>query len=128
MVKIKPKTALAILSLAATVLMFLLFLPEKRKNSSIVKLNASVKFDGSKFVVSNNDTLDYLDAELTLNGYYKIQHLNLMMGETYTLWPVEFSHINGNRMPEKQKPLQFAIWCRLADERNGYYSVEFTGK
>ena len=86
------------------------------------KLNAIVTFDGEKFRVSNNDTTDYLNVELTVNGYHKITGMNLRAGENYTLWPVEFAHVNGMRMPAKQIPQQFSIWCELSDGKNGFYS------
>ena len=96
-----------------------------KKEDALVKLNASVTFDGSRIVVSNNDTVDYLHAEMTVNGYYKITDMNLRAGETYTFWPVEFAHLNGKRLPAKQKPHQFAIWCGLNEGGNGYFSVKF---
>jgi hypothetical protein len=106
-------------------LLILSGLIKKETVNSLVKLNASASFDGTRITVSNNDTMDYLNAELTVNGYYKIINMNLTAGETYILWPVEFTHINGRNLPAKQKPLQFAIWCRLADESNGFYSIGF---
>ncbi len=116
----------AIILVSGIVGLFLLpGLSEKKKEDSLVKLNASASFDGTRITVSNHDTVDYLNAELTLNGYYKIVNMNLTAGETYTLWPVEFTHINGRKMPAGQKPRQFAIWCRLADESNGFYSTGF---
>jgi hypothetical protein len=66
--------------------------------------------------------MDYVNAEMTINGYYKLPVLNLHAGETYTLWPVEFAHVNGKRLPTKQIPQQFSIWCELSNGRNGFYS------
>jgi hypothetical protein len=100
-------------------------LSENKNKDTLVRLNASASFDGTRITVSNHDTVDYLNAELTLNGYYKIVNMNLTAGETYVLWPVEFTHVNGRSMPAKQKPRQFAIWCRLADESNGFNSIGF---
>lgn len=119
-------TKIKITSIAFAIAVIVLFVfvlrPRKDKTESLVKLNASVAFDGKKFTVSNNDTLDYLNAEMTVNGYYKITGMNLQAGETYTLWPVEFAHINGMRFPGKQVPKQFSIWCELSDRKNGFYS------
>jgi hypothetical protein len=120
--KIKTKILLITSVLAAIALLVFALRPGKEKTESLVKLNASVTFDGERFSVSNNDTTDYLNAEMTVNGYYKLTGLNLHAGETYTLWPVEFAHINRMRMPVKQIPLQFSIWCELSDGRNGFYS------
>jgi hypothetical protein len=120
--KIKTKILLITSVLAAIALLLFALRPGKDKTESLVKLNASAIFDGEKLTISNNDSLDYLNAEMTVNGYYKLTGLNLHGGETYTLWPVEFAHINGTRMPVKQIPLQFSIWCELSDGRNGFYS------
>ncbi|MBW6534181.1 MAG: hypothetical protein K0B11_04190 [Mariniphaga sp.] len=120
--KIKTKILVIITVLAVMVLLLFALRPGKDKTESLVKLNASVTFDGEKFMVSNNDSLDYLSAEMTVNGYYKLTGMNLHTGETYTLWPVEFAHINGTHLPAKQIPQQFSIWCELSDGRNGFYS------
>ena len=98
---------------------------QKKSPDAIVELNASVAFDGNRIYVTNNDTIDYLNAEMTVNGYYKLTGMNLRAGETYILWPVEFAHVNGRRLPARQKPQQFSIWCGLKEGGNGFYSVKF---
>lgn len=125
--KIKLKTKATFIVLASGIISILVIAlqRETKKDDALVKLNASVTFDGSRIVVSNNDTVDYLNAELTVNGYYKITDMNLSAGETYTFWPVEFAHLNGKRLPAKQNPQQFAIWCGLKDGGNGFFSVKF---
>jgi hypothetical protein len=120
--KIKTKIALVTTGLGLIVLLLFALRPGKEKTESLVKLNASVTFDGKRFSVSNNDTTDYLNAEMTVNEYYKITGMNIRAGETYTLWPVEFAHINRTRLPAKQIPQQFSIWCELSDGKNGFYS------
>lgn len=91
---------------------------------ALKELKATVTFDGTTITVSNNDTVDFLYSKLTVNGYYSIHDMNLRAGESYTFWPVEFLHVNGRNMPTRQKPYQFAIWCRLADGGNGFFSVK----
>ena len=122
MKKKRIKIALILSVLAAIVLLIFVIRPGKENSETLVKLNASVTFDGEKFMVFNNDTIDFLNAEMTVNGYYKITGLNLHAGETYTLWPVEFAHVNGRRLPVKQIPQQFSIWCELNNGDNGFYS------
>ena len=106
------------------IIILLLFVlrPGKDKTEQVIKLNASVIFDGEKLLVSNNDTMDYVNAEITVNRYYKITGMNLPTGEKFTLWPGEFAHVNGMRLPAKQIPQQFSIWCELSSGRNGFYS------
>lgn len=122
MKQIKTNIKIIVSVLAAVALLLIALHPGNEKNETLVKLNASVTFDGERFTVSNNDTVDYLNAEMTVNGYYKITGVNLRAGETYTLWPVEFAHVNRTRLPAKQIPQQFSIWCELYDGRNGFYS------
>jgi hypothetical protein len=122
MKKKRIKIALLLSVLAAIALLLFALRPGKDKTESLVKLNASVAFDGERFTVSNNDTIDYLNTEMTVNGYYKLTGMNLHAGETYTLWPVEFAHINGTRLPAKQIPQQFSIWCELYNGEKGFYS------
>jgi hypothetical protein len=122
MKNVRTKILLITSVLAAIALFVFALRPGKDKTELLVKLNASVTFDGERITVSNNDTLDYLNAEMTVNGYYKLTGLNLHAGETYTLWPVEFAHINGTRLPAKQIPQQFSIWCELKDGKIGFYS------
>lgn len=120
--KIKTKILLITSVLAIIALLLFALRPGKEKIEPVVKLNASVIYDGEKLLVSNNDTMDYVNAEITINGYYKLPVLNLHAGETYTLWPVEFSHVNGRRLPAKQIPQQFSIWCELGSGKKGFYS------
>ena len=119
--KIKIKIVVFASGLVTIGMLVFALRPIKEKTESLVKLNASVTFDGERFSVTNNDTTDYLNAEMTVNGYYKLTGMNLHAGETYSLWPVEFAHINGKRLPAEQIPQQFAIWCELFDGKNGFY-------
>ncbi|HDR52586.1 MAG TPA: hypothetical protein ENN90_13375 [Mariniphaga anaerophila] len=120
--KSKTKILLILSALAAIVLLLFALRSGKENSEMLVKLNASVAFDGERFMVSNNDTLDFLNTVMTVNGYYKLTGMNLHAGETYTLWPVEFAHINGTRLPAKQIPQQFSIWCELYSGEKGFYS------
>lgn len=120
--KIKTKILLTTSVLATIALLLFALRPGKDKTESLVKLNASVTFDGERFTVSNNDTIDYLNAEMTVNGYYKLTGMNLPAGERFSFWPVEFAHINGTHLPAKQIPQQFSIWCELNNGKNGFYS------
>lgn len=122
MKKIKTKILLIAFVLVIIVLLLFALRTGKENNETLVKLNALVTFDGKQFTVSNNDTTDYLNAEMTVNGYYKLTGFNLRAGETYTVWPVEFAHINGTRLPAKQIQQRFSIWCDLSDGKNGFYS------
>lgn len=92
------------------------------EESDIVELNASVKYANKKFTITNEDTVDFVNADLAIDHYFKIRDINLQKGETYTIWQVEFVHHNGMHYPDKGKPAQFSIWCELYYGKNGFYS------
>ena len=109
--------AIVLVICVATILLF-----KKEEKKSIIKLNASVTYDEKKFIISNNDTVDFVRADLSIDEYYKMRNYNLKAGESYTIWQVEFLHQNGTHYPQKRKPVQFSIWCDIQDGSNGYYS------
>jgi hypothetical protein len=90
--------------------------------SNIVELKASVKYVDKKFIITNKDTVDFVNANLAIDNYFKLRKLNLQIGETYTIWQAEFVHHNGMHYPNGGKPSQFSIWCELYDGKNGFYS------
>lgn len=90
--------------------------------SEIIELKASVKYIDKKFIITNNDTVDFVNADLSIDNYFKMRDINLQMGETYTIFQAEFVHHNGMHYPDKGKPAQFSIWCELYDGENGFYS------
>lgn len=90
--------------------------------SNIVELKASVKYVDKKFIITNKDTVDFVNADLAIDNYFKLRKLNLQIGETYTIWQAEFVHHNGMHYPNGGKPSQFSIWCELYDGKNGFYS------
>ena len=83
--------------------------------SNIVELKASVKYVDKKFIITNKDTVDFVNADLVIDNYFKMKNINLQMGETYTIFQAEFVHHNGKHYPNKKKPSQFSIWCELYD-------------
>jgi hypothetical protein len=95
---------------------------KKDKKKSIVELKVSVSYDENKFVVTNNDTIDFTHAFVSIDQYYKLRNINLQAGESYTIWQMEFLHHNGTHFPIKRRPSQFSIWCELNDDVNGFYS------
>lgn len=93
--------------------------------SSTVDLNASVSFTGTQFVIKNNDSFDYNNAKLELNGDYVLKGYNLKAGETYTVGMLQFADKKGNRFTALQKPQKFSIWCDLSSGKNGFYYAEW---
>ena len=103
--------------------LFVILLRNKgNPNESIVKLNASFHYENAVFTITNNDTMDFVNARITVNEFYSIISNNLSVGETYTIWQVEFVHNNGRHFTMKQIPVKFSIWCGLKDGRKGYFN------
>ena len=104
-------------------MMVVLFISLKKDDkNTLLKVDATIKFDGVKFEITNSDTIDFSHAEISIDNYYKIRDVNLVAGETYSIWKVEFLHHNGTHFPPDKTPGHFTIWCQLADGRNGFFS------
>ena len=116
----RRKTYITAIILILFVVLFSFF--KKDKEKLIVELNASVRYENKRFIITNNDTIDFVHADISIDEYYKLRNYNLKAGESYTIWQVEFMHHNGMHFPYKRKPTQFSIWCELNDNKNGYYS------
>ena len=118
----KKKTIYLIL--ASLILFSIIAFVASRDNgeSNVIELKASVKYVDKKFIITNKDTVDFVNADLVIDNYFKMKNINLQMGETYTIFQAEFVHHNGMHYPNKKKPSQFSIWCELYDGKNGFYS------
>ena len=121
--KIKFKIGISLLILILGWLIIFAFNSREKSSGSIVELNVSVSYDENKFIIRNNDTVDFVHADLAINEYYKVRNINLKKGETYTIWQVEFLHHNGRRFPPRQKPQKFSIWCEINNGKNGFYNT-----
>lgn len=111
--------------LAIGLFVFLAYGSDDDGESSTVDLNASVSFTGTQFVIKNNDSFDYNNAKLELNGDYVLKGYNLKAGETYTVGMLQFADKKGNRFTALQKPQKFSIWCDLGSGKNGFYYAEW---
>lgn len=111
--------------LAIGFFIFLAYGSDDDGESSTVDLKASVSFSGTQFVIKNNDTFDYNNAKLEVNGDYTLKGYNLKAGETYTVGIMQFADKKGNRFSSMQKPQKFSIWCDLNTGKNGFYYAEW---
>jgi len=116
----KRKIIITAIILIVFVVMISFF--KKDEEKLIVDLKVLVSYENKRFVITNNDTIDFIHADLSIDEHYKLRNYNLKAGESYTIWQVEFIHHNGMHFPHKRKPTQFSIWCELNDGKNGYYS------
>lgn len=117
----KKKTIYLLSILSIGIFVLLAYGSEDSGESSSVDLNVSVVHTGTQFVITNNDSFDYINAKLELNGDYVLKGYNLKAGETYTVGVMQFADKKGNRFSALQKPLNFSIWCDLSNGKNGFY-------
>lgn len=113
---------IAIFIFGITLILIIIFKKEERKEILPLKANVNYNSDEKKFVIKNIDTIDFVHADVAIDNYYKLRDINLIAGETYTIWQVEFLHYNGTHYPLKFKPRIFSIWCEINNEGNGFYS------
>jgi hypothetical protein len=89
---------------------------------SSTTLNASVHFTGTQFVITNNDTMDWTNVKMEINGGvirggYALKHSIMKSGQTYTVGAMQFAKGDGTRFnPFTMKPNKFNIFSR--DHRN----------
>jgi len=88
-------------------------------------LKASVRFTGTQFVITNNDSFDYINAKIEVNDHYTITGYTLKSGEIYTVGMMQFADDEGNRFDIMKKPQRFSIWCDLPDGNKGFYYAEW---
>ncbi len=113
------------LSALAIVFFLLLAIGSDDTDTSTTNLNASVSFTGTQFVIKNNDSFNYNNAKLEINGKYVLKGYNLAAGETYKVGMLQFADDDGNRFNMMIKPQKFTIWCDLREGKNGFYYAEW---
>jgi hypothetical protein len=109
---------------SAIVIAFFFFLALSSSNDSsdsTTDLNASISFTGAQFVITNNDSFDYINAKFEVNDDYVLEGYTIKAGETYTVGMMQFADDDGNRFDMMKKPLRFSIWCDLSDGKHGFY-------
>jgi hypothetical protein len=101
-----------------------------RDNSSD-DLNARVSFNGTQFVITNNDSRNWTDIECEINGGffsggYKLRVGSLDSGDTITVGALRFAKSDGTRFnPFEVKPQKFAITATVSP--SGHRAVYMAG-
>ena len=88
-----------------------------------VDLKATVIFNGTQFIISNNDNFNYNDIKMKVNGKFILKVQNLKAGEVYTVGLMQFADDDGNRFTLLQKPQEFLISCKTGGGQDGFYSA-----
>ena len=123
MKNLKLKTHL--LSVFAVVFFLFLAFGSDDTDTSSTDLNASISFTGTQFVIKNNDSFDYNNAKLEINGKYALNGYNLTAGETYTVGMLQFADDDGNRFNMMIKPQKFTISCDVEGGKHGFCYAEW---
>jgi len=95
--------------------------------SSTIDLKASVRFTGTQFVITNNNSFDWTNVKLEVNsgllrGGFVLKTKRICAGETYTVRAMQFAKGDGNRFnPLTNKPLNFSIWCDTPEGKGFWY-------
>lgn len=90
-------------------------------------LNASVRFTGTQFIIKNNDSFDWSEVKLEVNGGlfsggYELRVGRMTSGQSYTVGALQFAKSDGERLnPFRIKPKKFTISADTYKGRGFYY-------
>jgi hypothetical protein len=100
---------------------------ETSKPKEIPDLSASVSFDGTQFIIKNNDLVDWNDVKFSINsklfssGYSYKAPFSIKARETYTIGASQFTKSDGERFnPFTHKPMDLTIFGKIRGE-DGIY-------
>ena len=80
-------------------------------------LKAEIRFDGSQFIITNNDNFDWTDVKFQLNegiirAGYRLNTDRVEAGHIYTVGVLQFAKPDGTRFnPITMKPQSMFIFC-----------------
>ena len=86
-------------------------------SSSGVELNANVRFNGTQFIITNNDSFDWTNVKLEVNsqtfsGGYVLRSGRMVPGEVYSVGAMQFAKPDGERLnPYSHKVVNIFIMC-----------------
>ena len=127
--KIAAAIVLVVLAIFGTCAICICTAPSEE--STQVDLNASIRFDGSQFIIANNDSFDWLDVEFELNSAglssgFTLTHPLIEAGATYTVGAMQFAKPDGTRFnPFLMKPQKMSVSCETPDGKDGWYFAEW---
>jgi hypothetical protein len=104
---------------------------DDQKQSSTVRLNAKVTYPGARFIISNNDSFDWINVKLefvpdSTEDRFSLKVPSISAGETYTAAAAEFSKKDGTRFnPYETKPRKFWIICDTPTKQSGSYQASW---
>lgn len=78
-------------------------------------MDLSVSFNGTQFIVTNNDTVSYTEVNMKLNGLYHLSTEYFPAGETFSVGMLQFADEAGNRFLIGMKPQKFSVNAKDPD-------------
>jgi hypothetical protein len=102
---------------------------DNQKQSSTVRLKAKVTYPGARFIISNNDSFDWVNVKLefvpdSTEDRFSLRVPSISARETYTAAAAEFSKKDGTRFnPYETKPRKFWILCETPTGEGGSYEA-----
>ncbi len=137
--KTKPATigcSVLIILVALVAIINLLKPPSEQESKAppeplYIDLNASVRFTGTQFIITNKDSFNWRNVELEINpgllkSGYKLNAGLMSAGETYTVGAMQFAKPDGTRFnPLSIKPQSISISCDTPKGK-GFYSGKWT--
>jgi hypothetical protein len=95
--------------------------------STMIDLDGAVRFTGTQFVITNNDSFAWSNCELEINpktfsSGFKFALPSLAAGKTYAVGSLQFANGDGQRFnPFQFKPTSFAANCDTPKGKGTYY-------
>jgi len=91
--------------------------PVTEKAPEVEILKAEIRFDGSQFIIANDDSFDWTNVQFKLNegiikAGYRLNTDRIKAGHTYTVGALQFAKPDGTRFnPLTMKPQSMFIFC-----------------
>lgn len=90
-----------------------------------IYISVDVIHDNTHLIITNNDSFDYKNAELEINGKYNLKWGSLNAGETYRISHNQFTDRHGHRFNYfSMKPKKLSIICDLENGKKGLAILE----
>lgn len=85
---------------------------------------ASVRFTGTQFIITNLSNIDCVSADMAVNsgfisGGYILEGYTLKAGQTYTVGALQFTKGEKRLNPMEIKPKDFYLYCRGSNTLDG---------
>jgi len=101
---------------------------EKEADLKSIFLDASVSYNGTQFIIENNDDFDWLNVKMEVNGTllksgFILRTERMEAGVLYTAGALQFAKNDGTKFnPFYYKPNNIDIYCQTPDGDDAFWS------